>query len=397
MWSTSNLTRSTQSWTRWLLLNSTSAFTLFPLRSASHGRCFFFCFFKPLFILRSSSRGRCTRWAWAPRTPPTAWRTATWWSRRWAMGPRRTGRATSSFSTERLSSRRASGWKIRRMRVNLGEAKHVNPSTICRRNAECPHKSFSMLHVSTRYDFWYQPYHNVMISTEWGHPRSFFQGLNMEHVEGVRHVGYCNFSQFLTQMSGPLWHPPDQGRNLKPKIKATVAPIWTHQGHYGTHLNEPIRATMAPIWTSTTGPQGSFCRRSTSAWRASCPWRSGDVWDFKMSSWNRCQIMMMLVAKLKRMFEIHIRWPFRFPSCQSLLPKIFSRWRLLLRNSRQIIYLELSSGSCTTPRQLLVLSAALSSQTCSGSSKLRRFMHIPFIFIVIVFKTDKDLACFCWC
>lgn len=33
------------------------------------------------------------------------------------------------------------------------------------------------------YDYWYQPYHNVMISTEWGHPRSFFQGLNLEHVE----------------------------------------------------------------------------------------------------------------------------------------------------------------------------------------------------------------------
>ena len=28
------------------------------------------------------------------------------------------------------------------------------------------------------YDFWYQPYHNVMISTEWGHPRSFFGGKN---------------------------------------------------------------------------------------------------------------------------------------------------------------------------------------------------------------------------
>ena len=24
---------------------------------------------------------------------------------------------------------------------------------------------------SYRYDYWYQPYHNVMISTEWGHPR----------------------------------------------------------------------------------------------------------------------------------------------------------------------------------------------------------------------------------
>jgi len=32
------------------------------------------------------------------------------------------------------------------------------------------------------YDYWYQPHHNVMISTEWGHPRSFKEGLNVEHV-----------------------------------------------------------------------------------------------------------------------------------------------------------------------------------------------------------------------
>ena len=36
-----------------------------------------------------------------------------------------------------------------------------------------------------RYDFWYQPYHNVMIATEWGHPRSFFKGLDMKDVEQV--------------------------------------------------------------------------------------------------------------------------------------------------------------------------------------------------------------------
>ena len=34
-----------------------------------------------------------------------------------------------------------------------------------------------------RYDFWYQPFHNVMISTEWGHPRCFFNGLNLAEVE----------------------------------------------------------------------------------------------------------------------------------------------------------------------------------------------------------------------
>ena len=32
------------------------------------------------------------------------------------------------------------------------------------------------------YDFWYQPRHNVMISTEWGAPKAFKSGFNMEHM-----------------------------------------------------------------------------------------------------------------------------------------------------------------------------------------------------------------------
>ena len=39
--------------------------------------------------------------------------------------------------------------------------------------------------TDVRYDFWYQPYHNVMVSTEWGHPKSFFKGLDMADVEAV--------------------------------------------------------------------------------------------------------------------------------------------------------------------------------------------------------------------
>ena len=33
------------------------------------------------------------------------------------------------------------------------------------------------------YDYWYQPYHNVMISTEWGSPNIFRKGFNPAHVE----------------------------------------------------------------------------------------------------------------------------------------------------------------------------------------------------------------------
>jgi len=46
--------------------------------------------------------------------------------------------------------------------------------------------------VAFGYDYWYQPYHNVMISTEWGHPSSFFQGLNLEHVEKGHYGTHLN-------------------------------------------------------------------------------------------------------------------------------------------------------------------------------------------------------------
>lgn len=32
------------------------------------------------------------------------------------------------------------------------------------------------------YDFWYQPRHNVMISSEWGEPNTFVNGFNPAHV-----------------------------------------------------------------------------------------------------------------------------------------------------------------------------------------------------------------------
>jgi len=42
------------------------------------------------------------------------------------------------------------------------------------------------------YDFWYQPYHNVLISTEWGAPKCFFQGLNLQHVENGDYGTHLN-------------------------------------------------------------------------------------------------------------------------------------------------------------------------------------------------------------
>lgn len=33
------------------------------------------------------------------------------------------------------------------------------------------------------YDFWYQPHHNVMISTEWGVPKALTKGFKVEDVQ----------------------------------------------------------------------------------------------------------------------------------------------------------------------------------------------------------------------
>ena len=32
------------------------------------------------------------------------------------------------------------------------------------------------------YDFWYQPRHNVMISSEWGAPAAFSTGFSVDHL-----------------------------------------------------------------------------------------------------------------------------------------------------------------------------------------------------------------------
>src|SRR5204863_4263785 len=39
------------------------------------------------------------------------------------------------------------------------------------------------------YDFWYQPRHNVMVSSEWGAPKTFYPGFSLEDVT-AGHYGH---------------------------------------------------------------------------------------------------------------------------------------------------------------------------------------------------------------
>ena len=52
--------------------------------------------------------------------------------------------------------------------------------------------------VSFSYDFWYQPYHNVMISSEWTAPNTFFDGFNQADIASKKYgqgIYFWNWSE----------------------------------------------------------------------------------------------------------------------------------------------------------------------------------------------------------
>ena len=46
------------------------------------------------------------------------------------------------------------------------------------------------------YDFWYQPRHNVMVSTEWGAPKTFTPGFNLDDVSNNKYGRHIHFWDF---------------------------------------------------------------------------------------------------------------------------------------------------------------------------------------------------------
>src|SRR5947208_2334121 len=47
--------------------------------------------------------------------------------------------------------------------------------------------------MSFNYDFWYQPRHNVMVSSEWGAPKTFEAGFNLKDVEAGKYGRRLHF------------------------------------------------------------------------------------------------------------------------------------------------------------------------------------------------------------
>ncbi len=72
----------------------------------------------------------------------------------------------------------------------LGDAKGEAPGGYLHLNSECEiigRWESSMGDIKFGYDFWYQPRHNVMVSSEWAVPNTFMPGFDLEEV---RHLKY---------------------------------------------------------------------------------------------------------------------------------------------------------------------------------------------------------------
>jgi selenium-binding protein 1 len=57
------------------------------------------------------------------------------------------------------------------------------------------------------YDFWYQPRHNMMVSTEWAAPNTFMPGFDLEDVAKGnygQHIHFRDFKNRKIEKSGIL-------------------------------------------------------------------------------------------------------------------------------------------------------------------------------------------------
>ena len=97
------------------------------------------------------------------------------------------------------------------------KSRHVTSSFLCTGTWPAGDES-----VPFGYDFWYQPYYNVMISTEWGAPNAFKVGFDPAHVAAGRYGTHLNVWDWTSRRLMQVRHPPNTG----------TAPT---EYRYGTH------------------------------------------------------------------------------------------------------------------------------------------------------------------
>ena len=61
----------------------------------------------------------------------------------------------------------------------------------------------SMGDIKFSYDFWYQPRHNVMVSSEWAAPNTFMPGFDLEEVGHLKYGRELHFWDFEKKRACP--------------------------------------------------------------------------------------------------------------------------------------------------------------------------------------------------
>ncbi len=65
--------------------------------------------------------------------------------------------------------------------------------------------------IKFSYDFWYQPRHNVMVSSEWAAPNTFMPGFDLEEVGLLKYGREIHLWNFEEAPPGKVLLPREDG------------------------------------------------------------------------------------------------------------------------------------------------------------------------------------------
>ncbi|HEY1600314.1 MAG TPA: selenium-binding family protein [Pirellulales bacterium] len=88
------------------------------------------------------------------------------------------------------------------------------------------------------YDFWYQPRHNVMVSSEWSAPKTYFEGFQLEDVSAGKYGTHLHFWDWQQRNIVKTVDLGDQGR-IPLEVRFLHNPDSTH-GFVGAALSSTV-------------------------------------------------------------------------------------------------------------------------------------------------------------
>nr|XP_060614055.1 methanethiol oxidase-like [Anolis sagrei ordinatus] len=163
------------------------------------------------------------------------------------------------------------------------------------------------------YDFWYQPRHNVLITTEWGEPKFFINGFKTEDLRKDRYGRYLNIWDWTTHR---LLKSIDVGEDSAPlEIRFLHNPDSTH-GFVGCTLESSIHhffKTEDGCWTAEKVIQ--VPNKKVSGW--TFPEMPGFIVDIVISLNDRFLYLSNWVHGDVRQYDI------TNPHCPKLVGQVF--------------------------------------------------------------------------